>query len=146
MSAQICSREDELLDAIGRGFVGAELAAHVAACGSCTELQLVAGALLDDRSEAVKQAAVPSAGTMWWRLQLRHRQDAQALARRSLLMGQAASLVIAIALIAAFFGRDIAETVKQVAASIHVSMPLFSVIATWLLLAPLAGWIAIRQK
>ena len=31
-----CIRESELLDALGRGFVGDELNGHVASCESCT--------------------------------------------------------------------------------------------------------------
>jgi len=140
MSAARCPREDELLDALGRGFVGDELNAHAAACASCGELRLVAGALLDERVEAISQAPVPSAGTMLWRMHMRHRQEAQALARRSLLIGQAVTLAIAIALMVALFGPQVAVGIRQ------FSTPLLFVLATSILLAPIAGYVAIRQK
>ena len=54
-----CARENELLDALGRGYVGSELGAHIASCTACTELRAVAGALLDDRAHAVAAAHVP---------------------------------------------------------------------------------------
>jgi hypothetical protein len=146
MSARICDREDELLDALGRGFVGPELDEHVRACDACTELRLVAGGLLDERIQAVAEAHVPSPGTMWWRLQVRHRQEVQAAARRSLLIGQAATLAIAIVLAVSLFGVEIAGGVREVISAIRLSTPLLIALGTWLLLAPIAGWVAIRQK
>lgn len=146
MSAERCQREDELLDALGRGYVGGELEAHATSCTSCSELRLVAGALLDDRAEAIANAAVPSAGTMWWRMQLRHRHDAQALARRSLFVGQAVTLVIAMAFVVALFGADIAFGVREAIAAVRISTPLLLALATSAFVLPIAGWVAIRQK
>ena len=141
-----CPREDELLDALGRSFLGAELESHVASCASCGELRLVAGALLDDRSSAMMEAPVPSSGTMWWRMRVRHRHEIEATARRSLFIGQAATLLIALLLGAAFFGGEIAVAVRHLVATIRVSTPLLYAVATFLLLAPVAGWVALRQK
>jgi predicted anti-sigma-YlaC factor YlaD len=141
-----CEREDELLLALGRGFVGAELREHLAGCPACRELQLVAGALLDDRTAAVAEAPVPGAGTMWWRMQVRHRQDARALARRTLLVGQAVSLLAALVVMVALFGSEVAGTVRQLARSIDLGAPLFVAIVAVALLLPLGGWIAVRQK
>ena len=146
MSAQRCQREDELLDALERGFVGAELDAHVASCPFCTEFRMVAGALLDDRAVAMMEAQVPSAGTMWWRMRARQLQEAESTARRSLLIGQAATLTVAIALMILFFGSDMAFAVRDLIATIRLSTPLVLAFATWILLAPIAGWVAIRQK
>jgi hypothetical protein len=141
-----CPREDELLDALGRAFVGAELESHIASCAWCSELRLVAGALLDDRAEAMIEAPIPSAGTMWWRMRVRQRHEAQATARRSLLIGQAATLLIALTLVISFFGADVAFAVRNVIATIRVSTPLLLALATWVLVAPIAGWVALRQK
>lgn len=141
-----CPREDELLEALGRGFIGSELAAHVHGCPSCTELRVAAGALLAERAEAIKEALIPSAGTMLWRIQVRQRQEAQAAARRSLLVGQAVTILVAIALMVSLLGRDLVPVFREVMASIRLSTPLLLGLATWLLLAPIAGWVAIRQK
>ena len=140
-----CPREDELLDALERAFVGTELEAHVTSCPSCSELRLVAGALLDDRAEAMLTAPVPSAGTMWWRMQLRHKQDAAATARRSLFIGQAVTLTIALALVISFFGSDLASGVRAAIGMIRLSTPLLLAIAT-LLVATTAGWVAVRER
>jgi predicted anti-sigma-YlaC factor YlaD len=146
MIGERCMREDELLDALERRFVGAELASHVASCASCHELHSVAGALLDDRAQAMLEAPVPSAGTMWWRLQLRRRQDAQLAARRSLLIGQAATVLIALSLLIAIFGSDLASGVRQAVGAVRMSTPMLVIAASWLLAAPIAGWVAIRTK
>ena len=142
----ICQREDELLDALGRGFVGPELTAHTDQCPSCSELRLVAGAVLDDRRQALAEAPLPSSGTMLWRMKMRHRQEAEATARRSLLIGQAATLAIAITLLVAIFGTNLAGEAAQVIAAIRVSTPLLLTLATWALVAPIAGYVALRQK
>lgn len=141
-----CVREDEMLEALERSFVGAELEEHVATCAACTELRLVAGALLDDSAQTMVEAPIPSSGTMWWRMRVRHRHDAQATARRTLLIGQAATLVIGLVLVATYFGADVAFAVKNMIATIKVSTPLLLALATSVLLAPIAGWVALRQK
>jgi hypothetical protein len=141
-----CEREAELLAALGRGFLGRELEDHVRECAACGELHLVAGALLDDRAAAVAEAPVPSAGTMWWRMRMRHRRDAQALARRSLLVGQALSLAVAIALLAWLFGGEVVQGARGVFAAVRVSTPLLLAMVTLLVLAPIGGWVAIRGK
>jgi hypothetical protein len=141
-----CPRTDELLDALGRRFVGPDLAAHVESCTDCSELRLVAGALLDERVDAIAEAAVPSAAAMWWRMQMRRAEEAQARARRSLLIGQAATLLVAVALAVSLLGGDVAAGVRRVAASIQLTTPWLLLLATWLLATPIAGWVALRQK
>lgn len=146
MSSRDCGREDELLAALGRGFVARELEDHAAVCPTCRELRLVAGALLDDRTEAIAEAAVPSAGTMWWRLRVRQRHEAVARARRSLLVGQAVTLVVAIGLAVLLFGADVAAGLRELTASLRLGTPALVALGISALLAPLAGWIALRQE
>jgi hypothetical protein len=146
MTANSCPRADELLDALGRRFVGPELAMHVDSCADCSELRLVATALLDERVDAVAEAPVPSAAAMWWRMQVRRHEDAQARARRSLLIGQAATLAVALALAISLLGADAAAGMRRVIASIQLGTPWLFVLATWLVATPIAGWVALRQK
>jgi predicted anti-sigma-YlaC factor YlaD len=145
-NAKVCSREDELLDALGAGFIGEELESHIATCAACSELRLVASALLDERVQAVTEAALPSSGTMLWRMQMRRRQEAQSTARRSLLIGQAVTLAAAVALVFTLLGGNLAGEAVNVIASIKLSPPLLLAVAIWLLAAPIAGWVLIRQK
>jgi len=146
MTAERCLHEDDLLDALGRGFVGADLEAHIATCTSCSELHLVAAAFLDERRTAILEAPVPSSGTMWWRMRARARQEAEARARTSLLIGQAVTLMVAIGLVISFFGADLAVSVRQLAATLRLSTPILLALGTWIVAAPIAGWVAIRQK
>lgn len=141
-----CAREDELLDALGRGFVNDELQAHVAVCDTCGELRSVTGALLGERVEAIREAAVPSSAAMWYRMQMRHRQEVQAASRRSLAIAQAATLVIALGLAYTIFGTDVTASVKHAIASIRISTPMLLILASWAVFAPIAGYIAIKQK
>jgi predicted anti-sigma-YlaC factor YlaD len=144
--ANVCPREDELLAALGAGFIGEELESHIRTCAACGELRLVAGALLDERVQAVTEAALPSSGTMLWRMQMRRRQEAQAAARRSLLIGQAVTLAAAVVLVFTLLGGTLAGEAVNVIASIRLSTPLLLAVAIWLLAAPIAGWMLIRQK
>jgi hypothetical protein len=146
MSRPPCEREGELLSALGRGFVAADLEAHAADCPACGELRLVAGALLDERVQAIAEAPVPSAGTMWWRMRVRQRQEAAARARRSLLVGQAATLAIALALVISFFGGEVAEGLRHLAVTVRLGTPLLVALAASAVLVPLAGWAALRQE
>ena len=141
-----CEREDELLEALQRQFLPDDLLAHLDGCAACAELRLVAGALLDERTHAIAEAAVPSAGTMWWRIQMRRRQEAETVSRRSLLVGQAATLVLALLLVAALFGAGVAGGMRDAFASIRLSTPLMLGLAVWFVLAPVAGYIAIRES
>lgn len=145
-NANACPREDELLNALGAGFIGDELESHIATCAACRELRLVAGALLDERVQAVTEAALPSSGTMLWRMQMRRRQEAQATARRSLLIGQAVTLAAAVVLVFLLLGGNLVGEAVNVIASIKLSTPLLLAVAAWLLAAPIAGWMLIRQK
>lgn len=142
----VCEREDELLNALGAGFIGEELESHIASCAACGELRLVAGALLDERVQAVTEAALPSSGTMLLRMQMRLRQEAQATARRSLLIGQAVTLAAAVGLVFLLLGGNLAGEAVTVITSIKLSTPLLLAMAAWLLAAPIAGWVLLRQK
>jgi hypothetical protein len=141
-----CGREDELLDALGNGFVSGELEAHVARCAACSELRLVAGALLGDRTDAMREAAVPSSASMWWRMQMRYRQDVATATTRSLLIGQALTLALAVGLMALIFGGQVTGAVRHLATSINVSTPILLAIATTIVAAPFAGYVASRSK
>lgn len=144
--ANVCQRQDELLDALGAGYIGEELESHIATCADCAELRLVAGALLDERVQAVTEAALPTSGTMLWRMQMRRRQEAQATARRSLLIGQAVTLAAALVLVFTLLGGNLVGEAVNVIASIQLSKPLLLALAAWLLAAPIAGWVLLRQK
>lgn len=143
-----CPREPELLAALERGFVGPDLSSHAAECRDCGELHGLAAAFLEDRTAAVAEAPVPSSGTMWWRMRLRQRREAEERARRSLLVGQAVTVALAVGLVAVLFGTEIAAGVRAAAATVRLSTPLLvavGVLATTLVVAPVAGWLMLRR-
>jgi hypothetical protein len=143
-----CAREPELLAALERGFVGPDLSSHAAECRDCGEMQALATAFLEDRAAAVAEAPVPSSGTLWWRMRLRQRRDAEERARRSLLVGQAVTVALAVGLVALLFGAEIASGVRAGAAIVRLSTPLLvavGVLATTLVIAPVAGWLMLRR-
>ena len=53
---------------------------HVAGCGLCSDVAEIAGAFFEDRDCARAEAVVPSASAVWWRAQIRAREEAARLA------------------------------------------------------------------
>ena len=94
-----CRREADVLDEIGEGrwpeASPAELKAHVAACAVCGDLALAASAVHEDAS-AVAPIALPSAGQVWWRAELRARAEAAQLAQRPMIAVQVVAAVVAL--------------------------------------------------
>lgn len=80
MSPFSCPRESELRILLDRGqwplASSEELRAHVAACRSCAEVALVKQTFLAARATAMAVPVLPSAGSLWWRAQLRRRNAA----------------------------------------------------------------------
>ncbi len=94
-----CPREQDVLDAIASRRWPArsddELRAHVAGCSVCSDLVEVACAFLDARDLDDEAPEVPSASLVWWRAQLRAREEAARLARRPLRAARVAALACA---------------------------------------------------
>ena len=96
-----CQFEQELLDAIAArrwpNRAEAQLRGHVAHCGLCSDVAAIAGAFFEDRDCAQAEAVVPSSSAVWWRAQIRAREEAARVAARPLLIFQAlATVVVAI--------------------------------------------------
>src|SRR6266545_4783902 len=95
-----CEREQDVLDTLAAQRWPArcddDLRAHVGTCGICADLVEVAGALLDDHDITYQDARIPPSGIVWWRAQLRAREeDARAAARPiAFIQGVAASVAL----------------------------------------------------
>ena len=83
---------------------------------------------------------------MLWRMQLRRRQEAQTAARRTLLIGQAVTLAAALVLVFLLLGGNLLGEAVNVIASIQLSPPLLLAVAIWLVAAPVAGWVLMREE
>ena len=104
MSRVECVREQEVLDAITAGRwpdrLGDDLSSHVAACAVCADLGLVAASFSSDHQEALKNVRVPSSGLVWWRAELRARQDAVRTVDRPIRWAQYIAAACSIAAVA----------------------------------------------
>ena len=102
-----CPREAELLESLLTDWPAGgpdELRAHVGGCASCAALAEVVSSLRNDRVASVREASVPSAAAMWWRLEMRARREARARALRPITAIQAVTLASAIGVLAAVIG------------------------------------------
>ena len=92
-----CPCEKEIRDLVERGqwpqASPPELREHAASCRVCADLVLVAGAFLRTRTATVAAAHPVSHGAIWWRAQLRSRQQAFRRIERPLIGAQVFALV-----------------------------------------------------
>ncbi len=158
-----CDRGHEALDILGAGRwpdgCDAELRAHVAACASCTELVDVAGAVLDERNTALRDAAIPGSGLVWWRIQLRVRQEKARSASRTVTAVQAIAIAVAVTIALALVGATslswsrgwlagltdaipLGATDPSGLSIIPFALPILLVLAAWLALGPVVLWLA----
>ncbi|MBW3566018.1 MAG: hypothetical protein KY459_15005 [Acidobacteria bacterium] len=147
MSRQ-CARETDLLDALQAGYVTTELSHHLEECADCRDLEAIAGALLDDRATTLSEARIPSSGTMWWRMQIRLRGDAETRTRRALVFGQGITLLVAVGLIVTLLGDWLLPEITAIFSGISLTTPIvtLSVLAVLALIAvPVAGWIVVHR-
>lgn len=97
-----CPRESDVLDAIASGKwprrIAPELAGHVADCPVCTDVVAVATAIQADHEAIWEDAGIPSSGQVWWRAEMRVRQEAVRQASRPIAIAQAAAVIVALAL------------------------------------------------
>lgn len=97
-----CLREQDVVNAIATGRwpdrCDEDLAAHVAACEGCRDLASTLGVLSESWADARAGARLPAAGTVWWRAQVRARQEAARAATRPLTVAQIIGGTIAAAL------------------------------------------------
>jgi hypothetical protein len=116
MNGMECPREQEILESIASNRwphrLSEDLHQHVETCAACKDLGLVAEILRADFAEAMEAANVPSPGLVWWRAQIRARQDSLIAANRPITIahyigvGLAAVTTIALLVLADFQFSD----------------------------------------
>jgi hypothetical protein len=96
MTLSTCSREKELVEVLAKGHwphaCPEELRVHVTACRSCADLVLVACAFQSARNHSIASANLPSPGVLWWRAQLRRRNQAIERVGKPILFAQVFAL------------------------------------------------------
>jgi hypothetical protein len=80
------------------------LRAHVATCQTCADLATVSFAFEDETDGSRGRTTVPDAGLVWWRAQLRARQDAARAAVRPITVAQLVAVAVAVGVLGAIFG------------------------------------------
>jgi len=156
-----CPREGDVLDALASARwphrVERELSDHVASCAICQDVVAVASAIQADHDHAWREASVPSSGQMWWRAEMRARQDAVREASRPITVAQGVAALFALTLagVAAWFAWP---TVRGVLSSLGLAgdaqttfaspmlIPLAVAMGALLIIAPLAIYFVVSEK
>jgi hypothetical protein len=164
-----CPREQDLLDAVAasrwpeRADDG--LREHVAHCGICSDIAAMAVAFLQDREVAHAEAPVPSAAIVWWKAQIRAREEANRIAARPIVLVQAVATVcaavasLAVAPAASAWVRSMITALGAaewwtlpsdvsfswiVSAAAYTTLPLLAV-GVWIVLAPVVVYLALDE-
>lgn len=104
MRLESCARATELKQALAGGqwpqAVSDDLRAHVRGCRNCRETILLATTFQEARTVSMAAARVGSPGLIWWRAQLRRRNEAMKRIAKPLIGAQifAASVLLLAAL------------------------------------------------
>jgi len=156
-----CPRESDVLDALASARwpnrVEHELAEHVASCAICRDVVAVASAIQDDHDHAWREANVPSSGQMWWRAEMRARQDAIREASRPITVAQgvAALCALTLAAVATWFAWPSVRAVlsslgltgdAQTTIASPMVIPLAVAMGALLIIAPLAIYVVVSEK
>ena len=166
-----CCREEDVLDALTSGRwpdrADEELKTHVAACAICADVVEVASGVLDVRDAEPGDMRIPSSAVMWWRAQMRARQEAASEAARPVNVAQVVALVSVAALtvgalvaLSPWFGGLIGGWISGVRdaaltdmAAMRAPSALLAggwmvpalMIGVWLVLAPVAIYFAVAD-
>jgi hypothetical protein len=154
-----CPRESDVLDAIdSRRWphrVSRELADHVSACEICSDVLAVATALREDQKATWQEAGIPSSGQVWWRAEMRARQEAIRAASRPITVayGVAAFAALVLVVAASWFAWP---TIHGFASSIGsaqspsltspLTLPLLVAFGALLVIAPVAVYLVLSDE
>jgi len=164
----VCSHEASVWESVATGqwpdTTDQALKDHVRDCASCADLVAVTSALLADAACARTQSAPPSSAIVWWRAQMRARQEAARAAERPLTVVHALAIACATGLLVGLIGlagawvRDSSawpisspSATLGVLKSTHLpltgawSMLPWIALAATLVLAPLAVYVIVSE-
>ncbi len=100
-----CSREQDLIDALTTeqwpNRCDEDLKSHVAGCQGCQDLIAVVAPLGDAWAASKADAHVPASGMVWWRAQMRARQEAARAAARPITVVQVIAMLAGTAVVVA---------------------------------------------
>ena len=164
-----CAFEQDVLDAIAarrwpeRAEAG--LREHVAACAVCSDVVEIAAAFFEDRDCAAAETIIPPSSIVWWKSQVRAREEAARLATRPIVLIQivatlcAAGVSIAVAPAASAWVRESVTALGAtgwsslprdvslswvLGAAAYTTLPLLAV-GIWVVLAPVVVYLALDE-
>lgn len=156
MSPFACQREREVAELLRLGrwphAVPSELRDHAAACRSCSELILVTLRFQQARAAAATKVPIQSAGALWWRAQLRRRNEAIERINKPIVGAQIFAFIVTIAAAAGILawqvhrGFHFLAWIESLPAALHFDslfpalMPAFSGL---MLLVPVLAMLAL---
>ena len=162
MKSVECCREQDVLDALVSERWPDDLRAHASACAICSDLVTAVHPILTDRVDLSGEGHIPSSGVMWWRAQMRARQEAAREAARPITIAQIVGAVCVLSLFVSaiawvspvvrawFVGAtaDITASVRNVefsAGLVSQHWLLLVMGLVWLMLAPLVIYFAMAE-
>ncbi|HUP41294.1 MAG TPA: hypothetical protein VM115_14315 [Vicinamibacterales bacterium] len=120
-----------------------------AECPECGPLVLLAQQIRDEFAHTTHTARVPTPEIIWWRSQMRARQEAARKAARPILFTQALAIAALIGLLVSVAGRLTLPALSLgIMPALSVSMPLLYLViaaASCLLIAPLLVYLALAR-
>jgi hypothetical protein len=166
-----CLREQDVMDAVASGRwperSDPELRQHVEGCAICQDVATVFAAMSTEREDAWEAASVPPSSVVWWRAQIRAREEAARAAERPIAVTQAIAVVCLV--VAAFllttlswpWIKDAATVVSSAVAWVTpraaavssafalitgTALPVLPFAAASLLLAPILLYYALTEE
>ena len=149
MTMKDCRRESEVLEAVLAGRISGDLAAHASSCAVCREVAGIAALIRQDFEQAQRCARVPNSEVVWLRAQMRAREAAERTAARPIVLTQALAIAALLGLLISLAGelslRAVSwPTLAELGPEIPV-LPLGIALASWLVLAPVALYLAFSR-
>ena len=164
-----CQFEQDLLDAIAARRwperAEATLREHVNACSVCADVAEIATAFLEDQDSGADEPPVPAASIVWWKAQIRAREEAARVAARPIVLVQGAATICAAAASLAVAPAASAWVRESIAAlgatgwwslprdvslswilgaAAYTTLPLLAV-GIWIVLAPVVVYLALDE-
>jgi hypothetical protein len=155
-----CPRESDVLDAIDSKRwphrVDQELVEHVASCEICSDVLAVAAAMREDHDATWREADIPSSGQVWWRAEMRARQQAIREASRPITIayGVAAVAALVLAVTVSWFAwpvvhdyvSSVVATAQTPALASPLTLPLLVAFGALLVIAPVALYLVLTDE
>lgn len=156
-----CNREAEVVEVISAGRwpdqTHSELRAHVKSCAICSDVVTVALAMREHQDATAPDIAVPSAGLVWWRAELRARREAMRAVERPLTLVHALAGACAVGVMVAvlsqmsplfnrFFTSILAFMPESPTVLLQQHLPLALGLGALIVLAPVALYFVFSDK